>query len=163
MEASADSAEWDPTVPWIIPEGFTQAVVSDETDLNIYDGGRDDWHDLNTDNETGWMAGRFMYRTHELRLPASLPEGGSVSVVDLKTDETRLLAQDPSWDALDGIRWTPWGTLLFAEEVYQGRLFEIKLDPNDLMTITAVIDRPAVGRLAHEGIDLDVQGNLLRS
>ena len=125
---SANSADWDPTAPWLIPEGFTQSVVSDETDLNIYDGGRDDWNDMNTVNETGRHAGRYLYRTHELRLPDSLPEGGTVSVVDLKTGEAKILAQDPSYDALDGIRWTPWGTVLFAEEVDDGRLFEIVLN-----------------------------------
>lgn len=160
IETSANSADWDPTAPWIIPNGFTQTVVSDETDLNIYDGGRDDWHDMNTVNETGRMAGRFMYRTHELRLPDSLPEGGSVSVVDLQSGETKLLAQDPTWNALDGIRWTPWGTILFAEEVDGGRLFEIILDKKDFMKAAAVIDRPAVGRLAHEGIDIDAEGNI---
>jgi secreted PhoX family phosphatase len=100
-----------------------------------------------------------MYRTHELRYPSNQPEGGSVSVVDLKTGETRLLAQDASYDALDGIRWTPWGTVLFAEETDGGRLFEIELE-NDLMTAKAVHDRPAVGRIAHEGIDLDGEGNV---
>ena len=32
MENDADIA----TTPWVIPEGFTQSIVSDETDLNIY-------------------------------------------------------------------------------------------------------------------------------
>jgi len=159
IDSSADAAEWNPTSPWKIPRGFTQSVVSDETDLNIYDGGRDDWHDMNTVNETGPMAGRFMYRTHELRSPANQPEGGSVSVVDLKTGETKLLAQQADWDALDGIRWTPWGTVLFAEEVTGGRLLEIELE-DDLMTAAAVHERPAVGLMAHEGIDLDDEGNV---
>ncbi|MGE5155164.1 MAG: alkaline phosphatase PhoX [Bdellovibrio bacteriovorus] len=154
---SANSNDWDPTAPWMIPEGFTQSVVSDETDLNIYDGGRDDWNDMNTVNETGRHAGRYLYRTHELRLPASLPEGGTVSVVDLKRGEAKILAQDPSYDALDGIRWTPWGTVLFAEEVDDGRLFEIVLDKNNPMSGT-VYDRPALGRLAHEGIDIGPDG-----
>jgi hypothetical protein len=157
IDASADSADWDPTAPWIIPKGFTQTVVSDETDLNIYDGGRDDWHDMNTVNETGRMAGRYLYRTHEVR---DQPEGGAVSVVDLRTGVTQLLAQNPSWNAVDGIRWTPWGTILFAEEVYEGRLFEIILDKKNLMKAAAVIDRPDVGRLAHEGIDIDSEGNI---
>jgi len=159
LESSANAADWDASAPWKLPKGYTQTIVSDETDLNIYDDGRDDWHDMNVVNETGDMAGRFMYRTHELRLPASLPEGGSISVVDLKTGETRLLAQDPSWNALDGIRWTPWGTLLFAEETTGGRLFEIELS-DDMMSAEAINDRPAVGRLAHEGIDLDETGNI---
>jgi len=159
IDSSANSADWNPAAPWKLPEGFTQSVVSDETALNIYDGGRNDWPDMNNVNETGNMAGRFMYRTHELRAPGNQPEGGSVSVVDLTTGETKLLAQDPSWDALDGIRWTPWGTVLFAEETDGGRLFEIVLN-DDMMSAADVIDRPAVGRLAHEGIDIDAEGNV---
>jgi len=160
IKASVNSDNWDATKPWKIPENYTQSVVSNESSLNIYDAGRDDWPDMNTTNETGKMAGRYMYRTHEVRSPASQPEGGSVSVVDLNTGETRLLAQDSSWNAVDGIRWTPWGTILFAEEVTGGRLFEIELDDNDMMKAASVLDRPAVGRLAHEGIDVDAEGNV---
>ncbi len=159
LTESANADNWDVSAPWKLPKGYKQTVVSDETDLNIYDGGRDDWHDMNVVNETGPQAGRFMYRTHELRLPASLPEGGALSVVDLKTGETKLLGSDESWNALDGIRWTPWGTLLFAEETTGGRLFEVVLN-DDMMSIAEVIDRPQVGRMAHEGIDLDSDGNV---
>lgn len=159
LDASADSADWKPASPWKVPKGFKQWVVSDETDLNIYDGGRNDWHDMNTVNETGPEKGRYLYRTHELRSPNNQPEGGSVSVVDLKTGETRILVQDPGYDALDGIRWTPWGSILFAEEITDGRLFEIFLE-DDRMTAKQVVDRAAVGRIAHEGIDLDPDGNL---
>lgn len=159
IDGSADSANWDPSAPWKLPKGFDQTVVSNETNLNIYDGDRDDWHDMNTVNETGRKAGRYMYRTHELRYPDNQPEGGTVSVVDLKTGATKILAQDNSWSALDGIRWTPWGSVLFAEEVEGGRLFDIFLK-DDLMTVSAVVDRPNVGRLAHEGIDLDKDGNV---
>ncbi len=156
IDSSAESTNWDPAAPWKLPRGFDQSVVADESDLNIYDGGRDDWHDMNTVNETGKQAGRYLYTTHEVR---GQPEGGSVSVVDLKTGETKLLVQDATWDAVDGIRWTPWGTLLIAEEVAGGRLVEIFLDA-DLMTASGVVDRPAVGRIAHEGIDLDRDGNV---
>ena len=122
-------------------------MVSGETQLNIYDGGRDDWNDMNTVNETGRQAGRYLYRTHEVR---DQPEGGAVSVVDLKTGVAAVLAQDSSWTALDGIRWTPWQTLVFAEETAGGRFFEVLL--NDDLTSGTVVERPAVGRLAHEGI-----------
>jgi hypothetical protein len=131
-------------------------VVSDESALNIYDGGRDDWHDMNTVNETGKHAGRYLYRTHEVR---GVPEGGAVSVVDLRTGEAKIIAQDVSYTALDGLRWTPWGTVLFAEETTGGRLFELVLDKNDPMSGT-VHDRPAVGRLAHEGIDIGPDGSV---
>ncbi len=157
IDSSANSANWDPTAPWKLPEGFTQHIVSDETDLNIYDAGRNDWNDMNTVNETGPQAGRFMYRTHEVRTE---PEGGAVSVIDLKTGKTKILVQDMSWTAIDGIRWTPWGTLLIAEETKDGRLMEIILDPNDRMKAIKVVDRPAVGRLAHEGIEIDTAGHI---
>lgn len=159
LNESANAADWDPAAPWKLPRGFTQSVVSNETDLNIYDGGRNDWPDMNTVNETGPQAGRYMYRTHELRLPGSLPEGGAVSVIDLETGETRLLASDPNWNALDGIRWTPWGTVLFAEETSGGRLFEMELN-DDMMSAAVIHERPAVGNLAHEGIDVDADGNV---
>ena len=159
IDSSANADDWNAAAPWKLPKGYTQTIVSDETDLNIYDGGRDDWHDMNTVNETGSMAGRFMYRTHELRYPANQPEGGSLSVVDLQTGETTLLAQDPSYNALDGVRWSPWGTVVFTEETEGGRFFEIELN-DDLVTAKVIHDRPAVGRLAHEGIDFDTDGNV---
>ena len=156
IKESANSADWDATVPWKLPEGFTQTIVSDETDLNVFDGRRNDWPDMNTVNESGKMMGRFMYRTHELRGQA---EGGAVSVIDLKTGETTILTQDPSYQALDGVRWTPWGTVLFAEETAGGRLLEITLN-DDMVSAASVDARPAVGLLAHEGIDLDADGNV---
>ena len=81
---SANSDNWNPIAPWKIPAGFSQSVVSDETALNIYGDGRTDWPDMNTVNETGKKAGKFLYRTHELRNPANQPEGGSISVVNLE-------------------------------------------------------------------------------
>ena len=167
LNESANAADWDATAPWKLPKGFTQTVVSDETDLNIYPEGRDDWHDMNVVNETGPDAGRYLYRTHEVRLGRGDDVvdtiGGTVSVVDLETGDTRILAQQgglvDGYTALDGIRWTPWGTLLFAEETEGGRLFELVLN-DDMMSAAEIIDRPYVGRLAHEGIDLDAEGNI---
>ena len=92
LKESANAADWDATAPWKLPKGYTQTIVSDETALNIYPDGRDDWHDMNVVNETGPDAGRYMYRTHEVRLDTTpdnaceeliLEEGGAVSVVDL--------------------------------------------------------------------------------
>jgi hypothetical protein len=157
IDGSADTASWNAASPWKLPLGYEQKLVSGETALNIYAAGRDDWHDMNTVNETGPQAGRFMYRTHEVR---GVAEGGAVSVVDLKTGVAKVIAQDPTYDALDGIRWTPWGTVLFAEEIDDGRLLEIFLDPNDPTTATAVVDRPALGRLAHEGIEVGPAGEV---
>ncbi len=172
LTTSADSTQWNSDKPWKLAKGFTQTVVSNEKNLNIYPQGRDDWHDMNASNETGPMAGRFLYTTHEVRMnepgskyydPVINELGGSISVVDLKTGETKVLLQrgglDEGFTALDGIRWSPWGTLIFAEETSGGRLFEIILN-EDMMSVAEVIDRPDAGRLSHEGIDFDKDGNL---
>lgn len=153
---SAASTNWNPTAPWKIPAGFVQVLVKGEGDLNIYGGGRNDLHDMNTENETGKQAGRYIYTTHEVRGQA---EGGSMSVFDKRTGAIQVIAQDPSWTAIDGIVWTPWGTILFAEETTGGRLFELVLDKKDQMSGT-VYDRPAVGRIAHEGIEVGPDGSV---
>ena len=155
IQKSANPAYWNPASPWKLPAGYIQTRVSNESDLNIYNRSRNDMTDMNTVNETGPDAGRFLYRTHEVENAA---EGGALSVVDLKSGTTRLLAQNPSWNMVDGIRWTPWGTFLFAEEKPDGRLFEFILDPG--MISGTAVQRDAVGRLAHEGIDIDAHGNI---
>jgi hypothetical protein len=157
------------TSPFIIPEGFSQTKVSDENDFDIYMGA-DDLPDMNTVNQTGRHAGRYLYRTHEV------DNLGSVSVIDLwGARPTRVLVQegDPDFPEitsatdLDGIRWTPWGTILFAEEELEepvvgvqdsGHLYEIILDPDDPMVAIDVKDRPMVGRLRHEGIEVGPDG-----
>ncbi len=147
-----ESTTW--TEPFVVPAGFTQKLVSDETVLDIYPGTTDDLTDMNTVNETGPMAGRYLYRTHEVRT------NGAVSVVDLTTGATKVIAQNTGYRRLDGIRWTPWGTLLFAEETTGGRLFEAFLDPTDPTTVTRVETRPALGIMAHEGIEALSDGTL---
>jgi secreted PhoX family phosphatase len=154
IDGSANTADWDPTAPWKIPFGYQQELVSGEADLNVYPHGVDDLNDMNTVNETGPQAGRFLYRTHEVG------SNGAVSVVDLETGAAKVLAQDSGWRRLDGILWTPWGTILFAEETTGGRLFEIFLDPNDRTQVQQVLDREAVGRLAHEGIEVGPDGEV---
>ena len=168
--------------PLAIPRGFHQRVVSDESDLDIYPG-KPDWNDMNTVNETGKDAGRYLYRTHEVRpyrfgginnfIAAG---GGAVSVVDLKTGKARVLAQRGDWEALDGMVWTPWHTLLFAEEVNSdkgltipdpdapgasdGLLYEIRFADSDPATAAEITVRPLLGSLAHEGIEVDRQGRV---
>lgn len=36
------------TAPWVIPQGYTQSIVSDESNLNIYVG--HDWNDMSIVN-----------------------------------------------------------------------------------------------------------------
>jgi hypothetical protein len=86
-------------MPFFLPQGFEQVVIAKEGD-----GGTIDLWDMLTHNETGPQAGRFLYRTHETGV------NGQVSVTDLKTRSTRILAQRADWERLDGLAWTPWGT-----------------------------------------------------
>lgn len=184
IAGSAYGMEADPSIatePWAIPEGYAQSIVSDETDLNMYLA--NDWNDMNTVNETGKHAGRYLYRTHEVRGGAIGNDGnsarvdggsgGSVSVVDLKTGIAREVVGHTDWEALDGIVWTPWQTILFAEEAgttarpdpevpnaTSGLVYELKLDPRDPASAESVTVRPMLGALAHEGLEIDTEGNV---
>lgn len=160
--------------PWVIPEGYTQQVISDESRLDVYPA-MSDWNDMNTVNETGKHAGHYLYRTHEVRPGADLGAfyGGAVSVVDLRNGETNIVVQRQDWEALDGIVWTPWQTVLVAEETGSARLtdpdfpaavrglaYEIRLDPQDPTAARSVEVRPMLGSIAHEGIEVDAEGNV---
>src|SRR3954471_22534690 len=68
--------------PFLLPPGFSQEIIAREGDGQS----TDNW-DMNTLNETGRQAGRFLYRTHEV------VERGQVTVTDLRTRTTRVLAQ----------------------------------------------------------------------
>lgn len=155
IEGSAygqQTAAWD--VPLVAPEGFTQKLVKDETELDIYGGGTDDLTDMNTVNETGPAAGRYLFRTHEVGA------NGAVSVVDLETGEAHVVAQDETFNRLDGLRWTPWGTVLFAEETGGGRLFEGFFDPKDPFAEMEWVERTEAGVMRHEGIEAIADGTV---
>jgi len=143
---------------------------------------------MNTQNEFGRDAGRYIYRTMENRDARA----GQLSVYDLKTGTSKVLAERVDWEAFDGIVWTPWGTILANEEVTRSRkpdpqvpqakaglVYEFFIDPNDPSRLdpsrepmTAPGDgttdttqdgirvRPAIGSKAHEGMRFDKQGNL---
>jgi len=149
------STDW--TVPYIVPEGYHQWMVQDETVLDVYPG-IDDLHDMNTQNEGGHQAGRYMYNTYEVN------SGGAIAVTNLKTGEAQILAQDSDWgfdwNRLDGIRWTPWNTLLITEETAGGKVYEVFLEKQDPTKVTDVVERGALGSLRHEGIDVGQDGSV---
>ncbi|MGR9116995.1 MAG: alkaline phosphatase PhoX, partial [Gammaproteobacteria bacterium] len=160
---------------WVIPKGFEQSIVTDEFELDTYSA--NDWPDMNTVNESGKRAGRFLYRTHEVRPGNDFRNdgslGGSLSVVDLMTGETKELINRDDWEALDGIVWTPWQTILFGEEsgfsaypdpeypgATRGLVYELVLNSTNPMLAEKVITRPMLGSMAHEGIETDAEGNV---
>jgi uncharacterized protein len=148
-----DNASSDWSLPYIVPEDFTQTMVSDETVLDVYPGTTDK-REMNTQNETGPQAGRYLYSPYEVG------KNGAVVVTDLRTGESKVIAQRSDWGSLDGIRWTPWGTLLVAEESAGGRVYELSLDPKDRTSVTAIEERGQLGTLRHEGVDIAPDGSV---
>lgn len=150
----------DPTDhPFQLPSGYSQTIIARQSDFLTQNPEVN--FDMLTLNETGPQAGRFLYRTHEVRPFAAL------SMTDLKTGENTLLLEREDWESLDGLVWTPWGTLLMAEErivqsyrdpdypdIERGLVYEY--DPRT----GEVAARPAIGARSHEGLRFDAQGNL---
>jgi hypothetical protein len=130
-----------PEEPFLLPDGYVQHVIASQPQFP-------DVPDMNTLNENGPQAGRFLYRTHEVG------SNGAVSVTDLWTGATHILAQRAEWGRLDGIVWTPWASLLIAEERTGGLVYELDPQTGD------AVARPAIGRKSHEGMRFDPQGNL---
>ena len=92
----------DAVNPVSLPTGFEQDIIASEPSFA-------DAPDMNTQNENGPQAGRYLYRPSE----GSISE---VSVTDLKTNTTKRFAFRPDWESMDPTVWTPWGTLLVGEE-----------------------------------------------
>jgi uncharacterized protein len=133
--------------------------------------------DMNTVNETGPHKGRYLFTVFETGQPG-------VQRHDLLTGAT-----DTIWHSLaagthtsfDASFWTPWGTLITAEESWctaaagcttsrNGRLFEFR-NPIDAAPITGpltatsnvnadFLHRNVIPRTSHEGIQFDKTGNM---
>lgn len=149
----------DPVNPLILPAGYRQQIIAAEPDFA-------NAPDMNTQNETGPSAGRYLYRPTEGAI-------GEVSVTDLETGVTKRLAYRPDWESMDPIAWTPWGTLLVGEETSRqsrpdpaypgaigGLMYEIFLAKGDPTFADSIVARPALGAKAHEGTRIDALGNV---
>jgi len=170
--------------PFVIPTGYNQQVVAEEGDPGT-NANTDNW-DMNTQNEFGKDAGRYVFRTHENRDKPS-----QVSVTDLTTGASEILAERADWEAFDGIVWTPWGTILAAEETITqakpdpqvpqasgGLVYEFFVDEDDPSQLDpsreritpgdgtndtvqdGIRARPALGAKSHEGMRFDKRGFL---
>jgi hypothetical protein len=148
--------------PFVLPAGYAQRIVATELeDWAPLAGSGGDLPDMMTLNETGPHAGRFLYRTHEVG------SNGAITVTDLLTGATTLADQQPHYEALDGIVWTPRHTLLFTEE----RIVATHKDPRVPNAVGGLVYEydpatgvtrplPAVGARSHEGLRFDAHGNL---
>jgi uncharacterized protein len=132
--------------------------------------------DMNTLNETGRAKGRFLFTVFETG-------SSGVQRHDRKTGKTETIWQSPgvapaitSHVAFDACFWTPWGTLITAEEAwgpaftFAGRLYELK-NPLTAPGITnpvsstsndgaKMVHQNVIPRTAHEGIQFDKAGNM---
>lgn len=134
--------------------------------------------DMNTVNETGWQTGRFLFTVFETGQ-------SGVQRHDLKTGRTKTIWQSPvpgGHVAFDASFWTPWGTLITAEESWctaaapgcttspYGRLFEMRYPlwaPGITEPLTAYSNagtdfehKNVIPRTSHEGIQWDEDGNM---
>lgn len=144
----------NPVEPLVLPAGYAQTILASEPQFG-------DLIDMNTQNETGPHAGRYLYRVTETQ------SNGMLSVTDLSTLETRTVAQRQDWERLDGIVWTPWGTIVTGEETNAAAIKD-PLVPQALAGLMYEIDPstgssralPALGSRSHEGMRFDSHGNL---
>ena len=152
----------DPVNPVALPAGFAQTIIATEPQFA-------DAIDMNTQNESGPDAGRYLYRASEGSI-------GEVTVTDLQNlgpNSTKRFAFRADWEAMDPIVWTPWGTILVAEEsnasskpdpdypsAKAGLVYELIPNASDPSVLDRIIARPAIGSKSHEGMRFDRQGNL---
>ena len=132
--------------------------------------------DMNTVNETGPHKGRYLFTVFETG-------SSGVQRTNLETGQTETIWQTPAAGghiSFDACYWTPWGTLITAEESWTtaaagstspyGRLFELRnpLDAPGIFTpVTPAsndgvdfVHRNVVPRVSHEGIQFDKAGNM---
>lgn len=150
----------EPTPLLLSSSRFSQKTVS-ANDAGPLNGGvklGDNW-DMNTVNETGPSAGRYMFSPYETGT-------AGVRRLDLQTNQAATIVPSGAQGFVSGdaSRWTPWGTYLTAEESWgtgstKGRLFEIT---NPLAPVGAInfVSRNVLPRVAHEGLTFDKAGNL---
>ncbi len=141
LASSADAIPGgNPDKPLILPGGYQQKIIASEPG---YAGNPD----MNTLNETGPEAGRYLYQTHEIG-------NSSISVIDLKTKQVKTLVQNSEWSSMDGLVWSPWGTLIAAQERGKSLAYEVNPKTGEYKAL------PAFGARSNEGIQFDKDGNL---
>lgn len=140
-------------------------VARDPAQTHRFDSGN---YDMHTVNENGPEAGRFLFTVFETGQ-------AGIQRTDLRTMQTTTLwhspAASPALDShvsFDASRWTPWGTLLTAEESWSdpagptskyGRLFEV-VNPLAAPADIVIKHRDILPRVSHEGLAFDKKNNL---
>ncbi len=158
------------------PDFHQQSIADRTTQLAANKPNSGSW-DMITVNETGPHKGRYLFTVFETG-------NSGVQRHDLETGVTDTIWQSPAagrYVSFDACYWTPWGTLVTAEESWSsigdaghplpyGRLFELKNPieaPGILNPVTGLsnagadfVHRNVVPRTSHEGIQFDKPGNM---
>ena len=155
LPVSATLGSANESAGFVVAAGYRSEIVQSRFD----DSQLLAWPDMNVTNETAVRdhqdLGRYLFTTHETSTYAA------VSRTDLWTGDTTIIAQRPDLERFDGIEWTPWGTLLAAEEVVSstmtdndhhalsGLVYEVDPFPEDLSQQFAENGAPYV--IGHRG------------
>ena len=154
---------------------FHQSSIADRNTQLLTSPNSGNW-DMITVNETGPHKGRYLFTVFETG-------SSGVQRMDVATRETETIWQTLTVGghvSFDACYWTPWGTLITAEESWQsvptgstspyGRLFEFRnpLDaPGIRVPLTAFsnddadfVHRNVIPRVSHEGVQFDKAGNM---
>ena len=144
------------------PHFSQKAIVArDVIQARRFDSGH---YDMQTANETGPDAGRYLFSGFETGQ-------AGIQRTDLRTLITTTIWAAPapgSHVAFDASRWTPWGSYLTAEESWSdpagptsryGRLFEV-VNPLAAPADIVIRQRAILPRVAHEGLAFDKKNAL---
>ncbi len=110
-------------------------------------------------------SGRYVFIPHETQYGAGLSRYDKVTDKSTRLFKGNTLGAGGNWTndygALDPAEWTPWGTVLVAEEWSGlGRLFEVQ-NPTTVAQDAAVpIHRAGIPSVSHEGLKFDASGNM---
>ena len=139
---------------------FSQVNIADRATQNaLVPGSNSGSWDMITANETGADAGRYLF------MPFETGTGG-VQRIDLwetdynKRTVTIVAPGTQGFVSGDASRWTPWGTLLTAEESWgtgstKGRLFEVTNATTAGANGGDFVQRNVIPRVSHEGLAFD--------
>ena len=155
---------------------FQQRSIADRATRLVAGAPNSGSWDMNTVNETGPHKGRYLFTVFETG-------NSGVQRLDLLTGIAETIWQSPAPGravSFDAMFWTPWGTLITAEESWNtapagstspyGRLFELK-NPTEAWGITnplsassndgaEFVHANAVPRTSQEGIQFDKGWNM---
>lgn len=130
-----------------LPPGFKARVIVKPGDP-IAGGAYATNPDMNVLDPTG----RYLFTSHEIFDAATAAVSGSLTRTDLQTGETVTLVSGRR--AADGLKWTPWGTLLLGEEYPAGGIWEVNPWSG------AHERRHLLGTFSHEGIAIAKDGTV---